>query len=53
MVADVQARVALSLHIDFEYLSKVTPGPHQIGALNTMLDQLVSWSSALSSLRAA
>ena len=53
MVADVRAQVALSLHNDFENFSRFTPMPHQVEALNTMLDQLVTWSSALSVLRAA
>jgi NAD(P)H-dependent FMN reductase len=53
MVADVRTQVTLSLYTDFENYSVFKPGEHQVGALNTMLDQVVSWSSALSSLRAA
>ncbi len=53
MVADVRAQVTLSLHTDFENFSQFTPMPHQVDALNTVLDQVETWSSALSVLRAA
>jgi NAD(P)H-dependent FMN reductase len=50
-VADVRAQVALSLATDFENYRVFKPGPQHFAALNTMLDQLVSWSAALAPLR--
>ncbi|WP_336207814.1 NADPH-dependent FMN reductase [Nonomuraea sp. LPB2021202275-12-8] len=50
-VADVQAQVTLSLHTDFENFSALRPGPHQEEKVTVMLDQLVSWASALRPLR--
>jgi NAD(P)H-dependent FMN reductase len=52
-MADVRAQVALSLFTDFENFSVFVPGDHQVPVLNTMLDQLVTWSEALAPLRAA
>ncbi|MDZ5445474.1 NAD(P)H-dependent oxidoreductase [Micromonospora sp. 4G57] len=51
-IADVRAQVALSLFTDFENFSVFKPGPHQVDAVNTMLDQLAAWSGALATLRA-
>ncbi|MFI2651929.1 NADPH-dependent FMN reductase [Micromonospora fulviviridis] len=50
-MADVRAQVALSLFTDFENFSVFKPGDHQVGAVNTMLDQLTAWSGALANLR--
>ncbi|MDH2430338.1 NAD(P)H-dependent oxidoreductase [Sphaerisporangium sp. TRM90804] len=52
-VADVRAQVALSLHTDFKNYSEFTPGPHQAEIVGTVLDQVLSWSTALATLRAA
>ncbi|MEE4593459.1 NAD(P)H-dependent oxidoreductase [Streptomyces sp. DSM 41524] len=52
-VADVRAQVALSLFTDFENFSTFTPAEHQTEAVNTLLDQVVSWSTALATVRAA
>jgi NAD(P)H-dependent FMN reductase len=52
-VADVRAQVALSLHTDFTNFSQFTPAPHQAGVVGVVLDQVVAWSTALASLRAA
>jgi NAD(P)H-dependent FMN reductase len=52
-VADVRAQVALSLHTDFVNFSQFNPGAHQVEALNTMLEQVVSWSTALAPIRSA
>ena len=52
-VADVRAQVALSLHTDFENFSTFAPAPHQEQALGVVLDQVLAWSTALSSIRAA
>lgn len=51
-VADVRSQVALSLSTDFENFSVFAPGPYQEERLNTMLDQVIAWSSAMASLRA-
>ena len=50
-VADVRAQVALSLYTDFTDFSKFTPAAHQADAVNAMLDQVVSWSTALATVR--
>ncbi|MBD3007933.1 NADPH-dependent FMN reductase [Streptomyces sp. 5-10] len=52
-VADVRAQVALSLFTDFENFSRFTPAEHQTEAVNALLDQVVSWSNALATVRAA
>jgi len=52
MMADVRAAVTLSLATDFVNYSQFTPGAHQTGALATVLDQVVAWSTALAPLRA-
>ena len=51
MVADVRARVALSLHSDFEGYSTLRPQPRQEAAVNAMLDDMVAWSEALRTVR--
>jgi NAD(P)H-dependent FMN reductase len=50
-VADVRAQVALSLHTDFTNYTEFTPGPQHEGAVGTMLDQVVAWSTALAETR--
>lgn len=52
-VADVRATVALSLMTEFDDADggRVTPGPHQEQKLETLLDQLLSWSAALRTVR--
>lgn len=50
-VADVRAQVALSLYTDFENFKTFKPASYQEQALNTMLDQLISWGTALKALR--
>ena len=52
-MADVRAQVALSMFTDFEEFRDLKPGDFQRQQLNTMLDQLVAWSEALTPLRAA
>jgi len=51
-MADVRAQVALSLFHDFVNFSEFKPGDFQVEALNTTLDQVVAWSTALAPLRA-
>ncbi|HET8948304.1 MAG TPA: NAD(P)H-dependent oxidoreductase [Candidatus Polarisedimenticolia bacterium] len=53
MVADVRAQVQLSLFTDFENFSVFKPGPQQEKAVNTMLDQVIAWGTALKTLRHA
>jgi NAD(P)H-dependent FMN reductase len=51
MVADVRAQVALSLFTDFENFSTFKPAPSHAKSVNTMLDQVIAWGSALQTLR--
>jgi NAD(P)H-dependent FMN reductase len=51
MMADVRAQVMLSLATDFENYSTFLPNERHEQALNTVLDQVVSWSAALAHLR--
>jgi NAD(P)H-dependent FMN reductase len=51
MVADVRAQVMLSLFTDFENFSKFKPDPRHVAEVNTMLDQLIAWASALETVR--
>jgi NAD(P)H-dependent FMN reductase len=50
-VADVRAQVMLSLFTDFENFSTFKPAAHQEPAVTAMLDQVVSWSTALQTVR--
>ncbi|MET8289215.1 NADPH-dependent FMN reductase [Streptomyces sp. NPDC048448] len=50
-MADVRSQVALSLFTDFENFSVFRPSDLHLDGLNTMLDQVMSWSNALASLR--
>ena len=52
-VADVRTQVSLGLMTDFANYREFTPQPYQEDSLNAMLDQVVSWSGALRTLRAA
>ena len=47
-VADVREQVSLSIFHDFENWTELRPQPRQVAALQTMLDQVVAWSVALS-----
>jgi NAD(P)H-dependent FMN reductase len=51
MMADVRQQVTISLVTDFENFSKFIPKPYLEQALQTQLDQVVSWSNALAHLR--
>jgi NAD(P)H-dependent FMN reductase len=51
MVADVRGQVMLSLFTDFENFSTFKPAPRQEQSVNTMLDQLVAWATALRTVR--
>ncbi|MEV8098026.1 NAD(P)H-dependent oxidoreductase [Kitasatospora sp. NPDC085879] len=50
-MADVRQQVALSLITEFENYSAFKPGDYNLPALNTMLDQVITWSTALAPLR--
>jgi NAD(P)H-dependent FMN reductase len=52
MVATVRAQVMFSLHHDFEAYTTFKPGPQHEKSTNTMLEQVVSWSTALKTVRA-
>jgi NAD(P)H-dependent FMN reductase len=52
-MADVRQQVALSLLTEFENFSVFKPGDYNLAALNTLLDQVIAWSTALAPLRAA
>jgi NAD(P)H-dependent FMN reductase len=51
-IADVRAQVAFSLMTDFENFSVFRPAGYHEQTLTTMLDQLVTWSKALETVRA-
>lgn len=50
-VADVRAQVLLSLFTDFENFSVFKPASLHENNLNIMLDQLLSWGTALKTVR--
>ena len=50
-MADVRQQVALSLITEFENFSVFKPGDYNVAALDTLLDQVVAWSTALTPLR--
>jgi NAD(P)H-dependent FMN reductase len=51
MVADVRVSVLLSLFEDFENYSVFKPHERHEATVNAMLDQVVSWSTALKTVR--
>jgi NAD(P)H-dependent FMN reductase len=53
MMADVRAQLALSLATDFENYRTFLPSERHEQVLNTVLDQVVAWSTALAGLRVA
>lgn len=52
-MADVRQQVTLSMITEFENFSVFKPGDYNLSALNTMLDQVIAWSTALAPLRSA
>jgi NAD(P)H-dependent FMN reductase len=52
-VATVRAQVSLSLITDFENYSVFEPGPQHEQSVVALLDQLMRWSRALETVRAA
>lgn len=52
-IADVRAQLGLSLMTDFEAFRTFMPTQRHADTLNSVLDQTVSWSTALKGVRAA
>ncbi|WEO76357.1 NAD(P)H-dependent oxidoreductase [Cryobacterium sp. SO2] len=52
-LATVRGQVAISLMTEFKNYSEFTPNDYLLPQVDTMLDQLVSWSKALEPLRAS
>ena len=50
-MADVRQQVVLSMMTEFENFTVFKPGGYNLPALNTMLDQVIAWSTALAPLR--
>ncbi|WUC08186.1 hypothetical protein OG874_34800 [Nocardia sp. NBC_00565] len=50
-MADVSRPVEISVLADFENHTTFTPRDRHTTALNTLLDQLIAWSTALAPLR--
>jgi NAD(P)H-dependent FMN reductase len=50
-IADVRAQVFLSLKTDFKNFSEFTPAAEHEKTVEQMLDQLISWSGALKTVR--
>ena len=50
-VATVRSQVQLSLFTDFENFTKFKLAPFQEKTVNTMLDEVIAWGSALKTLR--
>ena len=50
-IADVRTQVMLSLYTDFENFSTFKPHARHLPVLNTMLDEVVSWGTAMKTVR--
>lgn len=50
-MADVRQQVALSMLTEFENFAVFKPGDYNRAALDTLLDQVIAWSTALAPLR--
>ena len=50
-IADVRAHVGLSLLTDFENWSVFKPTDYHVASITTLLDQVVTWSGALATVR--
>jgi NAD(P)H-dependent FMN reductase len=51
MIADVRAQVQLSLFTDFENFSVFKPAERHEASLNTVIDQVIRWGTALKEVR--
>jgi NAD(P)H-dependent FMN reductase len=52
-IADVRQQVTLSLLTEFENYTIFKPGDHNAAWLDTLIDQVIAWSTALAPLRTA
>jgi NAD(P)H-dependent FMN reductase len=52
-IATVRAQVLISLHTDFENYSTFKPASHHEGSLKTVFDQVISWGTALKTVRSS
>jgi NAD(P)H-dependent FMN reductase len=50
-IADVRQQVTLSLLTDFENYTVFRPGDSSAAMLDTLIDQVIAWSTALAPLR--
>ena len=50
-IADVRTQVMLSLYTDFENFSEFKPTERHERTMNTMLDELIAWGTALKTVR--
>jgi NAD(P)H-dependent FMN reductase len=50
-MADVRQQVVLSMFTEFENFSVLKPGDYNRAGLDTLLDQVIAWSTALAPLR--
>ena len=50
-IADIRAQVALPFSTEFEDFTTFTPSDAAEEALEPLLDQLISWSTALKTIR--
>ncbi|HWO76022.1 MAG TPA: NAD(P)H-dependent oxidoreductase [Bacillus sp. (in: firmicutes)] len=50
-IADVRNQVRISLHTDFINFETFKPAPHQENSVKGMLNQVVTWSNALKTVR--
>jgi NAD(P)H-dependent FMN reductase len=50
-MAGVRTNVALSMFTDFVNFTDLQPGEYQVQALETLMDQVIAWSTALAPLR--
>jgi NAD(P)H-dependent FMN reductase len=52
-IADVRQQVTLSLLTDFENYTIFKPGDYHAAMLDTLIDQVIAWGTALAPLRTA
>ena len=52
-IADVRQQVTLSLLTDFENYTLFKPGDYHAAMLDTLIDQVIAWGTALAPLRTA
>ena len=50
-MADVRAQVMLNLFTDFVNMSEFKPDPRHENEVDELLNQVISWSNALKTLR--